>query len=170
MTDTQSEGAAQPAAVRIHGLDALRGVLMMLGILLHCALAYMPESPWPFVDWTTSSGELSLITDGVHMFRMPAFFLLSGFFGALLWQRRGPKAMLKNRVARIVLPFAVFVVLLSQVIRFCFTFGNQVVEGAQVPIGGALNALWEDDFLPEGTMHLWFLYDQIGRASCRERV
>ncbi len=161
MTDTQSEGAAQPASVRIHGLDALRGVLMMLGILLHCALAYMPESPWPFVDWTTSSGELSLITDGVHMFRMPAFFLLSGFFGALLWQRRGPKAMLKNRVARIVLPFAVFVVLLSQVIRFCFTFGNQVVEGAQVPIGGALNALWEDDFLPEGTMHLWFLYDLI---------
>jgi fucose 4-O-acetylase-like acetyltransferase len=43
---------------------------------------------------------------------MPAFFLLSGFFGALLWQRRGARAMLKNRIERIVLPFAVFVVLL----------------------------------------------------------
>jgi hypothetical protein len=161
VTDTPSQGTAQPASGRIHGLDALRGVLMMLGILLHCALAYMPGSDWPFVDWTATSGDLKLITDGVHMFRMPGFFLLSGFFGALLWQRRGPRAMLKNRVARIVLPFAVFVVLLWPVIKFCFTFGSGVVEGAEIPLGGALDALREGVFLPEGTMHLWFLYDLI---------
>jgi glucans biosynthesis protein C len=112
VTGIHSDDTAATASARIHGLDALRGVLMMLGVVLHCALAYLPDSSWPFVDWTASSWNLKLITLGVHMFRMPAFFLLSGFFGALLWQRRGARAMLKNRIERIVLPFAVFVVLL----------------------------------------------------------
>jgi hypothetical protein len=59
-----------------------------------------------------TSGELNLITDSVHIFRMPAFFLFPGSFGALLWQCRGARAMLKNRVARIMPLLTVFVVLL----------------------------------------------------------
>ncbi len=134
---------------------------MMLGILLHCALAYMPGAPWPFVDWTATSWNLNLITDGVHMFRMPGFFLLSGFFGGLLWQRRGGRAMLKNRVERLILPFAVFVVLLWPVIVLCFGFGDGVMGDAEVPVRGALSELTESFFPPDNTMHLWFLYDLI---------
>jgi glucan biosynthesis protein C len=154
------EGATTDASTRIHGLDALRGVLMMLGILIHCSLAYMPHTGWPFVDWTATSWNLNLVTDGVHMFRMPAFFLLSGFFGALLWKHRGARGMLKNRVARIVLPFAVFVVLLHPITAFCFSFGEGVKGDAAVPIQGALDQLWVLA-PPDSTLHLWFLYDLI---------
>jgi glucan biosynthesis protein C len=129
--------------------------------VLHCALAYIPDSSWPFMDWTASSWNLKLITLGVHMFRMPAFFLLSGFFGALLWQRRGTRAMLKNRVERIVLPFAVVVMLLYPLIAFCFSFGEGMLDDTAVPNQGALSKVKGLPVLPEGTMHLWFLYDLI---------
>lgn len=161
VTEVHGDDSATAASARIHGLDALRGVLMMLGVVLHCALAYIPDSSWPFMDWTASSWNLKLITLGVHMFRMPAFFLLSGFFGALLWQRRGARAMLKNRVERIVLPFAVFVMVLYPLVGFCFTFGGGVLDDTAVPIQAALNEVMTLPFLPEGTMHLWFLYDLI---------
>ena len=156
---TPNNGTATPT--RIHGLDALRGVLMMLGVLLHCALAYLPASDWPFVDWTASTPDLNLVTDGVHMFRMPAFFLLSGFFGGLLWRRRGARAMLKNRIERIVLPFAAFVLLLHPLITLCFGFGGGVKGHTDIPLDHALNEVMRKPLPAEGTMHLWFLYDLI---------
>ncbi|MAY80040.1 MAG: hypothetical protein CL930_04560 [Deltaproteobacteria bacterium] len=161
VTSQQCEVSTAPSGPRIHGLDALRGVLMILGVWLHCALAYLPESDWPFTDWTASSSDLNLITDAIHLFRMPAFFLLSGFFGALLWQRRGARAMLKNRLERIVLPFVVFVLLLHPLVAYCFGFGIGVRDHAAVPIDRAWEVVIGEPFPIEGTMHLWFLYDLI---------
>ena len=40
----------------------------------------------------------------IHGFRMPLFFLVSGFFTAMLWRKRGLTALLKHRYARIFLP------------------------------------------------------------------
>lgn len=43
----------------------------------------------------------------IHGFRMPVFFLLSRFFCALLWRRRGLRALVIQRVRRIAIPLAV---------------------------------------------------------------
>ena len=40
----------------------------------------------------------------IHGFRMPLFFVVSGFFAAMLWRQRGMKEMLKHRAKRILLP------------------------------------------------------------------
>ncbi len=40
----------------------------------------------------------------VHGFRMPLFMLLSGFFTAMLWRKRGLKTLLVNRFHRVLLP------------------------------------------------------------------
>ena len=40
----------------------------------------------------------------IHGFRMPLFFVLSGFFTAMLWQRRGARGLAKHRAKRILLP------------------------------------------------------------------
>ena len=42
----------QDTSIRYHGLDALRGMAMLLGIVLHAALPYMPdvEGFWPVDD------------------------------------------------------------------------------------------------------------------------
>jgi peptidoglycan/LPS O-acetylase OafA/YrhL len=90
---------------RWHDLDALRAFAMLLGIGLHAALSFYP-SAWPVQDVTAAGeGPFDELVLAIHGFRMPLFFVLSGFFTALLWQRRGLGALLGHRVRRIALPF-----------------------------------------------------------------
>src|SRR3954463_14786676 len=101
---------------RDHALDSLRASMMLLGIWLHTVVGYSREGGWPFkdahptdlYDWT-----LALI----HTFRMPLFFLVAGFFGALLWER-GKLRFVRNRLERILLPFALFWVCMFPVVAW----------------------------------------------------
>jgi surface polysaccharide O-acyltransferase-like enzyme len=93
----------QPApSVRRHDLDALRSFAMVLGIALHAALAYIGAG-WVVSDERSSAG-LGVLVPAIHGFRMPLFFLLSGFFSAMLWRRRGLEHLLSQRARRILLP------------------------------------------------------------------
>jgi len=83
-------------------LDALRGFAMALGIALHASLAFY-QAPWPVHD-ERPSGLLALVYLVIHGFRMPLFFLLSGYFTMLVYRRRGLDSLLRQRVARIVVP------------------------------------------------------------------
>ncbi|MBC7772405.1 MAG: acyltransferase family protein, partial [Pyrinomonadaceae bacterium] len=87
---------------RRHDLDALRSFAMLLGIALHAALAYIGVG-WVVSDEDTSA-ELGVFVSAIHGFRMPLFFLLSGFFSAMLWRRRGVAHLLSQRARRILLP------------------------------------------------------------------
>ena len=87
---------------RRHDLDALRAGAMLLGLVLHGAMAYT-GAPWIVQD-SHSNGLLGLSVSAIHGFRMPVFFMMSGFFTALLWQKRGLKSLVKNRFKRIFLP------------------------------------------------------------------
>lgn len=89
-------------------LDALRAIAMVLGIVLHASLAYFPF-PWPAQDPQQQRG-LAIVFAAIHGFRMPLFFLLSGFFTAMVAQRRGLKYLLRQRVLRIGLPLLIGVV------------------------------------------------------------
>ena len=94
--------AANIADPRRHDLDALRAVAMLLGIGLHAALS-LGGSPWIVTDVQTN-GAFALFVHAVHGFRMPLFFLLSGFFTSMLWRRRGLRALLWHRFRRVFLP------------------------------------------------------------------
>jgi peptidoglycan/LPS O-acetylase OafA/YrhL len=87
---------------RRHDLDALRSLAMLLGIALHAALAYIGAG-WVVSDERTSHG-LGVLVASIHGFRMPLFFLLSGFFSAMLWRRCGLAHLLSQRARRILLP------------------------------------------------------------------
>ncbi|HCN76009.1 MAG TPA: hypothetical protein DIT13_02295 [Verrucomicrobiales bacterium] len=87
---------------RRHDLDALRAFAMLLGIALHAALSFT-GGPWMVQD-TRTSGLFHLMVGAVHGFRMPLFFLLSGFFTAMLWRKRGLRALLAHRFKRVFLP------------------------------------------------------------------
>jgi len=133
---------------------------MLLGIVLHTALAYFPPEweAWAFQDPRANSEQMGIVVEAIHLFRMPAFFLLSGFFGALLWKYRGAKGMLQNRFSRLVLPFVVFLLVLWPLCVFCFSFGPALLGGAEDPFGQATQEMLDTGFAIENTMHLWFLY------------
>ncbi len=100
MVDTAE---AQPGRIaRRHDLDAVRSFAMLLGIALHAALAY--TGPGWVVSDGPSSGLLGFLVASVHGFRMPLFFLLSGFFSAMLWSKRGASGLITQRTKRILIP------------------------------------------------------------------
>jgi peptidoglycan/LPS O-acetylase OafA/YrhL len=102
------------SADRRHDLDALRAFAMLLGIALHGALSFAPF-PWLVQD-TQQHGAYLVFFHIVHGFRMPLFFIVSGFFTAMLWRRRGLKALLKHRARRVALPLLIGMVTIIPVL------------------------------------------------------
>ena len=87
---------------RRHDLDALRALAMLLGIVLHAMMSFLPGL-WLVQD-ASASPSLGILLILIHGFRMPLFFLVSGFFTAMLWRRRGLKALIQQRLLRILVP------------------------------------------------------------------
>ena len=98
--------ASSPTATshqRLHHLDALRAAAMLVGILYHAALSFAVGFPWMVQDASQGLGPF-VFQAWVHGFRMQLFMILSGFFTAMLWRRKGLKALIKQRCQRVLLP------------------------------------------------------------------
>lgn len=80
-------------------MDALRASSMMLLVPVHvCGLIAVNGEP---------SAVLTGIAWVIHLFRLPLFFAMSGFFLVLVCRRRGLSATLRRRALRIAVPLAV---------------------------------------------------------------
>lgn len=144
---------------RLHALDRLRATIMLLGLVFHTVISYMPFPAWSYHDRATTPAA-ALIFFYIHLFRMHIFFALAGFFCAMMVARRGLRGMMRDRLKRIAIPFAVGL----------FVFSPLVIAGADFAVtsrdGGiapgwtrALAALRSpESYLPDRTYHLWFLY------------
>jgi glucans biosynthesis protein C len=98
---------------RIHYFDHLRSLALILGILVHACFPYGTGflNSWFFRDQSTSLS-FSYGFLFLHLFRMPLFFFIAGFFANFLVHKRGVKGFVKNRLSRIGLPFIIFLPLL----------------------------------------------------------
>lgn len=141
---------------RLHGLDALRGFALLLGVALHAAMSYLPGAEY---FWVVSDGDRSLALAGgfhwVHSFRMTLFFVLAGFFGRLALHRWGTRSFIRDRFKRIVLP------LLSLWLPVLMAIVAVIAWNAWLKNGGVMP---EPEPQPPLTVrnfpltHLWFLY------------
>ena len=91
---------------RYHHLDALRATAMLLGIVMHGLLSFFANPYWPAQDLQQHE-VYEFANQAIHGFRMPLFFLISGYFTTMLWRRKGLGALLLHRVRRILLPLVV---------------------------------------------------------------
>jgi peptidoglycan/LPS O-acetylase OafA/YrhL len=94
-----------PALARRSDLDALRAGAMLLGIVLHASLSFFPTY-WMVTD-TRQNDIFGIVFSAIHGFRMPLFFVMSGYFSAMLLHRRGRGALIKHRFRRVFLPLMV---------------------------------------------------------------
>ncbi len=146
----------RPARARIHSLDALRAVMMLLGLVLHTALSYVPElssGEWPYQD-RQASDWFGWLVSLIHTFRMPAFFAVAGFFASFLVERRGTGAFLRHRLSRIGVPLVGGWILLFPLTAAAWVFA---ASRSGVPLAPAPGSE------PGGVdlMHLWFLYQLL---------
>jgi glucan biosynthesis protein C len=92
---------------RLHGLDALRGGALLLGVVLHGAMSFFPTQIWIVADDQRSVWASGLFFV-IHLFRMATFFLIAGLFAHALVQRRGLWGFVVDRLIRIAGPLVVF--------------------------------------------------------------
>ncbi|MEC9322052.1 MAG: acyltransferase family protein [Chloroflexota bacterium] len=145
---------------RYHGLDGLRGFAMLLGILLHGSLPYFSrmleiESMWPADDEQSLS--LLLLFDFIHVWRMPTFFLLAGFFAHLLLERRTTKEFIVNRLKRIAVPLVIFGSIMALLLPVIWIYGWKGSISIETMLSSFDKGL-ELDSSGGLVGHLWFLY------------
>ena len=127
---------------RLHALDSARATLLLLGVLFHSAVfVYLYQEPASFTEFLV----VTYLHQLLHVFRMPAFFVISGFFAAYLLEARGPRRFLGNRLSRIALPLAIFWLPL--------TFANGWASQGSWITGRQTFSIFPIDF-----QHLWFLF------------
>ncbi|TPE62652.1 hypothetical protein FJQ54_05550 [Sandaracinobacter neustonicus] len=127
---------------RLHHVDALRCFCMLFGLLVHGAT--IGPSPFFFA--------ISQVSD--H-FRMATFFLVSGYFTAMVYGRSDFRSFLINRGRLILLPFLSGLILLNPVTLWLIqlyhgggeTFVSFFSGGWRLPLPGPM--VWH--------LHLWFL-------------
>lgn len=128
---------------------------MLLGIVLHAALSFVPATPrfW-FIQDTHPSVALGLLSFAIHVFRMTTFVLMAGFFARMSFHRRGAWGFVKDRLQRIALPLVIAWPIvftpMALVIIWAWSFPN----------GGPIHRTsgWLPPLPNFPLTHLWFLY------------
>lgn len=144
---------------RLHGLDGLRATMMLLGLVLHSATSYTVTplgEAWPYQDGSTSQ-LFDFLVFIIHLFRMPAFFVIAGFFAAFLYEREGTDGFLRHRARRILLPLVAAWIVTAPLIGAGFFFANVQKSGWDAAMALAKSAS-TDSTGGLSLMHLWFLY------------
>lgn len=140
---------------RLHGLDALRGGALLLGVVLHAALAYFPVTIWIVPDSQTSPAAGALFF-AIHLFRMSTFFLIAGLFAHMMLGRRGLVGFLKDRISRIAGPLLVFWVPLFASFVAVLIWVAVINNGGAMPTDAPPPPPMTVDNFP--LTHLWFLW------------
>jgi glucans biosynthesis protein C len=146
---------------RIHYLDNLRAMAMLLGVFLHSAFAYAQpaQTVWLVTD-TKSSLALDVSIWFIHLFRMGLFFFLSGYFAKLVIERKGLKHFVGSRCLRVLAPFVLFYPFLLAAMTIAIVFALKYLVEPQGLMGLIAEAAKQGSGKkqPFSTMHLWFLY------------
>ena len=152
MTQVQSPPSG---GERIHALDAVRGGALLLGVAFHATMSFLP-GPQIWVVRDAAEPLLGGLFFVSHMFRMILFFLVAGYFGRMLVERRGPGGFVRDRGKRIVLPLLVFWLPVMASIIAMFVWGAAAMNGGTLPANPAPTPPLTLAAFPLG--HLWFLY------------
>jgi peptidoglycan/LPS O-acetylase OafA/YrhL len=142
-------------------LDAVRAFALLLGIVFHASLSFVPVFiGWAVMDVSTSSivGVFLLIS---HSFRMELFFLIAGFFSHMTFHRKGTGTFIRSRLTRIAIPLVAGWFILRPLIVSSWVMGGESMRGEVNILNGLKTGFESLGQLPTGLLtgtHLWFLY------------
>jgi len=133
-------------AGRLPSLSALRSVLLLMGVFGHAAMVL------PLFDSRASDTDVLLLKASyqlVHIWRVPTYFLISGFLSAALFARGSIWDFVRGRFKRVTSVLLAAQLFIIPV--FALSPGGCAVCQ---PFGGS-------SWLTVGWLHLWFLYDLV---------
>lgn len=156
MLRSQARGSGAMAKDgRVHWLDGARAFLIVLGVLLHASRIYDTSGAWLVHD-AMGSPVFEALWRVIHVFRMPAFFIVAGFFCALSVARHGAGGFLPRRFVRIGVPMlatALTLNLCQDWLLFAHESGDVALSAYLA--SGRFDAFWRS---ANWQSHLWFLH------------
>ncbi|TLM76702.1 acyltransferase family protein [Microbulbifer harenosus] len=117
---------------RLYHLDFLRAVMLFIGVFYRSAHA------------DAGTGEYDFVRGISGAFRMACFFIISGYFSAMVLERRGDLSFLKGRMTMLAVPALVCVLLLAP-----FTTEWMLAYYTEAGTGKSFKMFW--------MQHAWFL-------------
>lgn len=143
----------EQARARVHFMDSGRALFMLLGIPYHAAMICLVNAgrgPYAPVSYEI----ISLMAAVINAFRMPAFFIIAGFFSALILMRKAPMDWLRSRFFRLGVPFICATIVINP-----FQMYLSLISGHYPGMSGNW-ADWWSLMTTSGqhwVRHLWFL-------------
>jgi glucan biosynthesis protein C len=134
---------------RLYYLDAMRAILMILGVVLHSAQVFSTSQTWMIYS-PNGSDYMSFIGHVIHVCRMPAFFLVSGFFCFLTLSKYGANKFISVRLIRIFIPLLFTALIINTLQEYILsTSGWKIFE--------LKNYIKDGEYIS----HLWFLVNLV---------
>src|SRR5216684_5968373 len=145
---------------RAYAMAALRSCAILVAVFGHAAVSYM-RTPVPGLLWPVHDPSSSYVFDGLCLWAqvtaMPTFFFMAGYFATGLYESRGPRGFIRQRMVKVLGPFAAGCVFILPITYYVWSYG-WLVSGTctlkeilavkfSPPIHGNL---W-------GPAHMWFL-------------
>lgn len=133
---------------RIFYLDSIRAFAMFYGIFVHgTTIGHPVVDQVPLFWWVQEVSDL---------FRNALFFLVSGFFTALVWKRSSLSSFAENRFNVLVVPLIASMILIAP-------FTNWLVHSwhnGPMSLWAYLSGGWRQPTVGNDTwaLHIWFLY------------
>ena len=150
---------------RYFGLDALRGGMMMLGIVLHAAMLYLASPPptMPIQTDRNNSVVFDLVFDFIHSFRMPTFFVIALVIGFFLvrqyWIAATPKGALGGGITHVPSLLALIAIGVVLLVKR-FLVGRYLLIASAAYVSALLVRSWDLYICPSfpvGVHWLWHL-------------
>lgn len=164
---------AIPKVPRLHYFDYLRSFAVLLGLGLHCAMVFTTSDLYSwYLKIKTGFIWLDNLILIIHIYYMPLFFFIAGFFANNIYQKYHLMGLIQNRFHRIVIIFLILMLILlpgytsdmvkAQYILHITQGGgvlsqNQIVPWVLTTIkkGFESGAIWH---FYNNTYSYWFLY------------
>lgn len=153
---------ASTATKRFYDIDAARSAVMFVALFIHAGLIYAPSAPH-ITNNVDRLDFFSWLTSGLHLFISPTFFVVGGFFTALLITRYGYKKFLLKRCLRAGIPLLLIALSLNQIesyLRYIDSTDSLISEisfsdylGSEAHMENWKNGNWQ--------LHTWFLVQLI---------
>ena len=77
---------------------------MVLGLVLHTCAAFSQSAYW-IVSFVKPLAWAEPLADAIHVFRMPLFFMISGFFAYMMMEKQKVRDFCSTKIIRIGIPF-----------------------------------------------------------------
>lgn len=140
---------------RLHALDAVRSFALLLGVVHHATLSFIPGAApgvYAAVTDVSPSVPLAIVSFTGHTFRMSLFFMMAGFFAHLVIQRKGLAAFCMDRIRRIFVPLVLAWIIFFPLVAAAWSWGMNGI------FLDSLLDLWPPSVDRFPLSYLWFLY------------